>query len=142
MLHPMTTTPQHLFVYGSLRRDAPRSMHRLIARQSRFVGRATIPGRLYRIENYPGWVASDGDADQVVGELYRMIGDPAELLARLDDYEGCGETGPRATHFIREMHPVTLTDGRTIDAWIYRYAGPTTGLAPIAAGDWIHHQPG
>jgi len=144
MLRLMTTTPHHLFVYGSLRRDVPTpgSMHRLIAGRIRYIGRATIPGRLYRIGSYPGWVATDGNAEQVVGELYKMIGEPAELLARLDDYEGCDEAGPHATHFVREVHPITLTDGRTIDAWVYRYAGPTAALSPIATGDWTLHQPG
>jgi len=142
MLRSMTTTPDYLFVYGSLRRDVPRSMHRLIAGHTRYVGRATIPGRLYRIGRYPGWVATPGDAEHVVGEVYKVIGNPAELIARLDDYEGCGETGPGATHFLREAHPVTLADGRTVDAWVYRYAGPTRALTPLATGDWADARPG
>ncbi|MGA0846036.1 MAG: gamma-glutamylcyclotransferase family protein, partial [Luteolibacter sp.] len=70
-----------IFVYGTLRRGGC-NHHRLD--EASFVARATLPGRLYRIDWYPGMVA-DANAGEVVGEIYQI---DTSMLASLDDYEG------------------------------------------------------
>ena len=56
--HDVRKTKAYLFVYGTLRRDTNSEMFQLLARQADFVGGANYQGKLYKIDDYPGVVAS------------------------------------------------------------------------------------
>jgi gamma-glutamylcyclotransferase (GGCT)/AIG2-like uncharacterized protein YtfP len=58
------------------------------------------------------------------------------LLAKLDDYEGCGPSAPQPTLYIRVVRPITRPD-RTVDAWTYLYNRPVTGLKRIVSGRFL-----
>ncbi len=105
-------------------------MARRLGREARWLGRAQVEGRLYRITHYPGLVAGRG---VVVGDLYYFDG-PSEPPAWLDVYEGCD--GDATAEYRRESWPVTLTGGRCIAAWCYLYQRPTQGRARIRSGDF------
>jgi gamma-glutamylcyclotransferase (GGCT)/AIG2-like uncharacterized protein YtfP len=127
--------PEYLFVYGTLRRDAAGTPHPLLASGSLFVGEALCRGRLYRIDDYPGLVASSSPTDLVRGEVYE-IDEPRDLLPRLDDYEGCGPRFPRPTEFVRRSRAVWLDDNTLLAAWVYLYNRGTAGLVRIESGDF------
>jgi gamma-glutamylcyclotransferase (GGCT)/AIG2-like uncharacterized protein YtfP len=124
-----------LFVYGTLRRGCGHEMHRVLAFAAGFVDAARFRGRLYRVADYPGAIASDDPRDQVLGELYRLHA-PAAVLARLDAYEGVG-TALDPGEFERRIVRIEPSHGAGIDAWIYLYRRSTLGLERIHGGDYL-----
>lgn len=131
----MADVTQRLFVYGSLRSDAPRerasarSAFALLQAGASLAGRASIEGLLYAPSWYPALAPGAG---RVVGEVW-TIGDAA-LLARLDAYEG--------DSYVREavsarLEDGPLDDGRTVTAWAYRYIAPLAGVPLIPSGDYL-----
>jgi gamma-glutamylcyclotransferase (GGCT)/AIG2-like uncharacterized protein YtfP len=127
----------YLFVYGTLMRGARHPMGALLAEHAEFVGEAVFQGRLYRIGRYPGAVASAAPGDEVFGEVFRLHR-AADVLARLDVYEGCGPDWPQPTEFARARHRVMLADGAAIEAWAYLYNWPVAGFPQIASGRFLH----
>jgi gamma-glutamylcyclotransferase (GGCT)/AIG2-like uncharacterized protein YtfP len=73
----------HLFVYGTLRSGGGAAE---LLRGCRLVGTATVAGTLYDLGDYPALVL--GGDGRVEGEVWRC---PADLLRRLDEYEGVAE---------------------------------------------------
>lgn len=122
-------TTDLLFVYGTLRSDSGHEMHAELARVADLVGQATFRGRLYKLRDYPGAVASDDPADRVHGELYRLH-DPARTIPTLDEYEGCGP-GFVSSEFERVEADITLAGRDTVRAWIYVYRKPIGALSRI-----------
>lgn len=121
-------SPNLLFVYGSLRRNADGAPHPLL-REGRFLTAATVPGVLYRVNWYPGLVADEEGGSRVCGELFELPAErAAALLAALDDYEGSG--------FRRRQLHASAAGNSVGDAWVYEYVGPTQALALIPSGDY------
>lgn len=111
-----------LFVYGTLRRGEP--AHALLV-GAELVAAAvrTAPAfELLDLGEYPALVG--GGSTAVAGEVYAV---PSELLARLDEYEGCPEL------YVRR--PLRLASGRTAEAYHLRVAPPSPRR--IADGDWL-----
>lgn len=128
----------YLFVYGTLRRDSRSEMFHLLARHAVFVGDSTFQGKLFRVDYYPGVVASENPNDVVHGEVYKLIASDI-VLARLDDYEECGPGYPEPHEYIRRKQNVTLNgEGSVIPAWIYLYNRPIAGLELIPSGDFYN----
>jgi gamma-glutamylcyclotransferase (GGCT)/AIG2-like uncharacterized protein YtfP len=125
-----------LFVYGTLMRDFDHPMARMLSRNADFLGPARCRGRLYLVKHYPGLVLSDDERDVVHGEVYRLH-QPEALIAEFDMYEACGEGFPEPTQYIRQMLPLTLAGGATIEAWTYIYNWPVTELKRIASGRFM-----
>jgi gamma-glutamylcyclotransferase (GGCT)/AIG2-like uncharacterized protein YtfP len=129
-------SPGYLFVYGTLRRDINSEMYQLLARYGKFVGGATIQGKLYMVDYYPGLVPSDNLQDVVCGEVYKLSR-PDIALSRLDDYEKCGPTFSEPTEYVRRKQDVKLRSGEVISAWVYIFERPTVGLQLIESGDFL-----
>ena len=72
-----------LFVYGTLRRDNAHPMARDLESVSRFLGKATMAGRLYDFGWHPVLVSSSQEGECVHGHLVEML-DPEAVLMRLD----------------------------------------------------------
>ena len=103
--------PVPLFVYGSLKRDAPAKRHRLL-RDARFLNVASMAGTLYDLGRYPGVVRDSRRRGRVFGELYEIPDEVAQKALRaLDGYEG--------SEFDRQRVYVTLRDGKRRVAWAY-----------------------
>lgn len=132
----MPAAPQHLFVYGALRRQAGHPMFRRMVRHAVPLGAATWRGRLYRIAWYPGAVPSENPADTVVGEIYRLRS-PRLILPTLDRFENCFSGQRQPTEFRREEHAVRLADGTDISAWVYVYNRAVAERRRIASGDFL-----
>jgi gamma-glutamylcyclotransferase (GGCT)/AIG2-like uncharacterized protein YtfP len=126
---------QHLFVYGTLRRDLPYSRFDLLSRDARFLERARVQGTLLDLGRYPGLVPSTGPDDWVHGEVYTLAV-PRATLARLDAYEGCGPVDPEPHEFTRVATRAILNSGRPQTVWAYMYRGPTAGKPRVASGDY------
>jgi gamma-glutamylcyclotransferase (GGCT)/AIG2-like uncharacterized protein YtfP len=127
--------PNYLFVYGTLMQAYDHPMARLLSEQAERLGEGSCCGQLFRIKHYPGLIASNDARDRVFGELFRLR-ETKRLLAKLDDYEGCGPSAPQPTLYIRVTRPITLPD-RTVDAWVYLYNRPVSGLPRILSGRFL-----
>jgi gamma-glutamylcyclotransferase (GGCT)/AIG2-like uncharacterized protein YtfP len=120
-----------LFVYGSLRSDAPRERqaarraYACLAAGAVREGKATISGRLYAPDWFPAFVPDEGG--KVWGEVWRI--DNPGLLATLDGYEG--------EAYVRETGQATIEDGSRVTAWTYRYVADLAGVPLIASGDYL-----
>lgn len=97
------------------------------------VGPAIARGILYRVADYPGLVA--GPLGEVVGDLFALP-DPAMVLARLDEHEECSDHFPRPHEYRRERL-IVMTPQGPVEAWTYLYAWDTSGLEPVADGDFL-----
>jgi gamma-glutamylcyclotransferase (GGCT)/AIG2-like uncharacterized protein YtfP len=130
-----STDPPYLFVYGTLMQAYDHPMARLLSEQAERIGEGSCCGQLFQIKHYPGLIASSDVNDRVFGELFRLR-ETKTLLAKLDDYEGCGPSAPQPTLYIRVVRPITLPD-RTVDSWVYLYNRPVTGLERILSGRFL-----
>ncbi|NGP53507.1 gamma-glutamylcyclotransferase family protein [Thioalkalivibrio sp. XN8] len=124
-----------LFVYGSLRRDAPGSRHELLGDPAECLGRGRVRGRLLNLGAYPGLVHAVTREDWVLGELYEL-GD-RRALAGLDGYEDYDPHRPERSLFVRREANVVLDSGEIMTAWVYCYAGPMGRGRRIASGDYL-----
>lgn len=132
----MSTTPDRIFVYGTLMRGFDHPMSRLLSASAEFLGPAQGPGRLYLVAHYPGLLRPAAAGDTVHGELYRMQ-EPHALLAILDDYESCGPGYDAPTLYRRETIDVTLPDGRAMAAWTYIFNRPVNEPSRIMSGKFL-----
>jgi gamma-glutamylcyclotransferase (GGCT)/AIG2-like uncharacterized protein YtfP len=123
----------YLFVYGTLMRSSWHKMSRLLAQNTEFVGEATLQGRLYLIEDYPGVVPSNDPSELVYGEVYRLR-HPTSVLAELDRYETCGPGFSEPTEYQREVRMVQLVAGGTLEAHVYVYNWPVLESHRIMTG--------
>lgn len=128
-----------LFVYGTLRYQAKGKMSALLSGSASYLGEAHFQGKLYRIDYYPGVVASDHPEDLVVGDVFQLQS-PDVTLPELDDYEGIGPAYEEPYEYERCLLPVTLTNGQTMRCWIYLYRYSVEGLERIADGDFLAHK--
>lgn len=132
---PEPDVEEYLFVYGTLRRDCGNDLHRLIARNSDYVGMATFQGQMFHVADYPGIVSSENAADQVVGELY-LLSKTIKLLNVLDEYEEFDSEDLTASLFVREKVDVNLKE-KLINSFAYLYNRPVGSLKRIASGDFL-----
>jgi gamma-glutamylcyclotransferase (GGCT)/AIG2-like uncharacterized protein YtfP len=125
----------YLFVYGTLLSAAGHPMGARLRRESRLVGEASMPGRLYRISQYPGLVEEAAAQPWVAGEVY-ALNHPAASLTWLDAYEGIVPEAGARNEYERVERLVRLVSGEELTAWVYLYRQPVAGLQVIASGRW------
>jgi putative glutamine amidotransferase len=136
------------FVYGTLMPGhAPTCVADLVGR---FVplGRATVPGSLYDLGDYPGLMLHSGASpDERVGDgstspavfgvLVDVPDDPA-LVRRLDAYEGFDPAAPGRSLFCRVPAVARLlADGGAVDCQTYVYNRVPPPGRVVAGGDWL-----
>jgi gamma-glutamylcyclotransferase (GGCT)/AIG2-like uncharacterized protein YtfP len=126
----------HLFIYGTLLSGAGHSMHSVLARHAELVGEGFFNARLYRVGTYPGAVPSREPHDRVFGEVYRLR-EAADLLFKLDEYEGCGPEAAAPTEYVRSTARIALTNDTIVHAWIYVYNRPIHRLERIRSGFFL-----
>jgi gamma-glutamylcyclotransferase (GGCT)/AIG2-like uncharacterized protein YtfP len=112
-------SPNLLFVYGTLRSEFDNRYARLLRKQATLIGRATVPGAIYRVDHYPGYRPEP--AGEVHGELYELH--DAAMLETLDDYEG--------SEF--ERVAIQVNGG---SAWIYHFKEEPAPGSRIESGDF------
>ena len=121
---------KHLvFVYGTLRRGGARAMPEVFP-GAKFVGRASVRGRLYDLGAYPCLRLDDSDS-RVTGEVYEV---DDEILDRMDGIEA-------ADDYRRRRVEVSLDAGGSA-CWVYapeREAEFYSQYPLVASGDWIEH---
>jgi pyruvate carboxylase len=132
---PEPDVAEYLFVYGTLRRDCGNDLHRLIARNSDYIGMATYQGKMYQVADYPGIVASESVSDVVVGELY-LLSNTIKLLNVLDEYEEFDPTNEAKSLFVRKEVTVDMK-GESFTSYAYVYNRPVDEKTFISSGDYL-----
>lgn len=119
--------PEHLFVYGTLRRGC--ANHRQL-RAAQYIDRAHTlhPCALY-VDDYP-YLNPNQPVGPVHGELYRVT---PELLTQLDEFEGVPDL------YTRARIAITTPDSAPILAWTYIRDSSAGRLLPH--GDYLQSQP-
>ena len=124
------------FFYGTLMTPFHGAARLRVDQHLAYTGRGTIAGALFDLGIYPAAVpASDA---RVWGEVYRMT-HPAIVLQALDELEGCRADEPESSLYTRALTPVTMQDGRLVDAWAYFYNAPLGRAERIHSGDYLEH---
>jgi len=118
----------YLFVYGTLKSNFRNRYARRLRREAQFLGRAEMPGRLYRVKWYPGLRPARQSEESVIGEVFHLR-QPVPMLRTLDEYEGKHD-------YARELHTATLANGRRLRCWVYMYRIPLAERRRVASGEW------
>lgn len=126
----MEAPPETVFVYGTLRRGG--SNHFRMA-GAEFVTEATVAGRLYRIDWYPGHVLDDA-GDEIHGEIFTV---GAGLLAALDVFEGLSAGEIEGSEYRRVRASAIRRDSRPTEAWVWEWLGMTDESHRLADGRWL-----
>jgi gamma-glutamylcyclotransferase (GGCT)/AIG2-like uncharacterized protein YtfP len=128
---------EYLFVYGTLRRDAPPTEYHTRIRQfCAYVTTGEMQGQLYDLGDYPGAVESDNPDDTVQGKVYRLL-DADAVLPTLDVYEGCDPNSPVPHEYRRKQLSIRTTSGETIIAWVYVYQYDVLPRTRILGGNYL-----
>ncbi|MFT7120458.1 MAG: gamma-glutamylcyclotransferase (GGCT)/AIG2-like uncharacterized protein YtfP [Neolewinella sp.] len=129
----------HLFVYGTLLTGIPSSMSRFLLRRARLVGKATIPGKLYDLGMYPGYIP--GDAGTVKGELFLLNETQAvQTMEMLNAYESV--TGAPEDEYKKVTVKAKVGDGGSFEAMTYEFTKSVEGKMVIPLGDYGAYYPG
>lgn len=129
----MDSSPQLVFVYGTLRREG--SNHFRMA-GAEFISPGTITGRMYRIDWYPGLVL-DPAGDEIHGEVYSV---GPELLSALDVFEGLSAGEMEGSEYRRVQTTVMKQDSQTTTAWVWEWLGMVEEGQRIRDGDWLKEE--
>lgn len=128
---------EYLFVYGSLRQDIPNNQSHRIKPFCRFVQNGFVYGKLFNVSYYPGAVAEPRQQHKVLGNIFEIIKQPAQLFRELDEYEECSVNHRRPHEFIRVKIKVFSTNKELeLTAWTYFYTFSTQNLQFIESGDY------
>jgi gamma-glutamylcyclotransferase (GGCT)/AIG2-like uncharacterized protein YtfP len=95
------------------------------------VGECLLRGALYDAGFYPGLVDAPG---AVRGELWRCLAPTA--LELLDGWEDYYPDALSESMYVRRRVKLIAPQ---CDAWVYYWNLSTSGLQPIASGDWREH---
>lgn len=121
-----------LFVYGTLKEGFNNPFATKLRSESSFVGTGYFPGRLYRVDWFPGAVHLPEEKSRVWGEVYHVF-DFEKLILQLDEYEEVLDDEV-ASLYLRRQIPVVLDNGRQLICWTYTYNQPTENLPLIEDG--------
>lgn len=128
-----------VFFYGTLMSGFQRPGRARLDRVLNPVGRGWISAALFDLGLYPAAIPAT-DA-RIWGEVYQML-DTESVLQALDDIEGYRADEPDLSLYTRVQTPVTLSDGRLAEAWVYFYNAPLGRAERIESGDYLEHLTG
>lgn len=123
-----------VFVYGTLRTGAS---NRFRMDRGESLGPASVRGRLYAIDWYPGLVL-DGSAGPVRGELFAV---DAAHLRELDAFEGIPAGAMEGAEYRRVRSAVDTPSGGCRSAWLWEWLGPIDETSQLPEGDWLGRAP-
>ena len=101
-----------IFVYGTLKRAFNNEFARFLHSNASFFGEATVKGKLYLMDWYPGLILS-GDGYDVYGEVFEIEHNIKEVSEMLDDYEGVAEG------LYKKVEASVLVNNETVNMSLY-----------------------
>lgn len=133
----MSLDCRHVFVYGTLRQGFSNPGRAILRQHARFVDDARTEGALHDLGAYPALCLPEGEPDAVQGEVYELVDEPEQGLAKLDRYEGARGADPLP--YERRRRTIELADGGSVDAWLYVWTESPPDGSRIEGGDWVEH---
>jgi gamma-glutamylcyclotransferase (GGCT)/AIG2-like uncharacterized protein YtfP len=127
---------EQVFFYGTLRTGFNRTTRAGIDAFLKFIGSASIGGKLFDLGIYPAAVPATDS--RVWGEVFEMI-DPPKVLDALDRIEGHRPAEPERSLYNRVEVAATMDDGRSEKVWVYFYNAPLGRAPRIRSGDYLKH---
>jgi gamma-glutamylcyclotransferase (GGCT)/AIG2-like uncharacterized protein YtfP len=127
-----------IFFYGTLMTPFNRPGRTRIDSQLMFEAHGRIAAVLFDLGMYPAAVPADHHNARVRGEVYQMT-NAAAVLQVLDEIEGYSLSEPDTSLYTRRLTPVTLDDGRIVNAWAYFYNAPLGRAERIDSGDYLEY---
>ena len=109
-------------------------MARRLAGSARFIGAATIGGRLYNLGRFPGLKEPLDESNVVHGDVYDLGAKANVTLREMDAYENA--ESPPPTPYEREQASVRMADGSELIVWVYWYRGAVREEQFIASGSY------
>ena len=132
---------EHLFVYGTLLSGAEdalgAAMRARLARESSFLGPASMPGCLYDLGDYPGFVEAEPRSRTLVTGEVRQLRDVETTFSWLDAYEDVDPANPATGLYRRVPQLALLDDGRAVRCWVYVINQSPAKEDLIAGGCWL-----
>ncbi len=128
---------EFIFVYGTLRKDTALNKHYMLEPDCSYYSEATMQGKLYDVDGYPGAILSDNPRDIVYGDVYKIT-NGAFVFSQLDNYESCSDNYPKPQEYRREKLNISLSNGRKISAWVYLFNHHILNLKQIVSGDYLN----
>ncbi len=125
---------KHLFVYGSLLSGTQSQMAKFLLEGNEFVGETHLPGKLYDLGRYPGFIYDEKAPEMVYGHLFAIL-DPAHVFGVLDHFEGINHQEPIQSEYLR-IQILHRFEGREIEVHFYHYNLSPEGLPLITSGDY------
>jgi gamma-glutamylcyclotransferase (GGCT)/AIG2-like uncharacterized protein YtfP len=127
---------EYLFVYGTLLKNSGHPMAEFISKNAKLLGKATLRGKLFLVDYYPGSIVSKNKNERVKGEVYGFES-VENFFHKLDEYEEFDPQNPEKSEFIRKKVDVELLKNHeNLKVWTYLYNFPTQFLTPIVSGDF------
>lgn len=132
----------HLFVYGTLLSDARdtlgAAMRARLHSEADLIGKASTPGRLYDLGDYPGLVEAEprGARDLISGEVL-ALNDATITFRWLDLYEDVDPVNPSAGLYRRVPQLALLGDQSALRCWVYVLNAVPSDAPLIAGGCWL-----
>ena len=146
-LAPKEEVPEHIAVYGTLRKDVGKQyvlLQQEEATEPVCIGK--IKGQLIGLGGFPGLIDTPLVKKQgltVYVEVHRILEGKAKgLLHNLDRYEGYRPRDINSSLFIRKK--VKLLEPKDLLVWVYYYAivPASDRYWPIKDGDWLMYMTG
>jgi gamma-glutamylcyclotransferase (GGCT)/AIG2-like uncharacterized protein YtfP len=71
----------------------------------------------------------------IIGQIFELP-DAADVIKKLDEYEGFDPAHPQGSLFVRKRSLVTSANGKRVWCWIYVYNRPLGNAPALAGGDF------
>jgi|SRR5579875_1392761 len=111
--------PELLFIYGTLHPDRAPAEIAGVVRQLAPLGTGTIRARMHRFSEYPAIKIDTKNGSRISGHVFQV---PDEaVLRQIDEYEDFYPAEIEKSLFQRKPVRVRMTDGSTVQAWVYEY---------------------
>ena len=136
-------TPEHIFVYGTLRRCCSMHYRMGLDQATKYVGPGFLRGEMYDCGEYPGIrvrYGSDPDGPWIRGDLLRITDE--DVIPALDCYEGYSKEDPAGSLYKRTWCFVAGRQGGSvrIRSWVYEYNKQFSDKPIVKSGDWITYE--
>lgn len=124
-----------LFAYGFLKtrfHGSPKTETPDI--NGELVAEGHYPGRIYRVNVFPGVIFDPDSGATVKGEVFKLH-TPEETLHLLDKYENAKPLVELDPDYERRLRPVTTSQG-VFECWVYEYIRPVSPATEITTGEF------
>ena len=128
---------EHLVVYGTLLLGIKSQMAQFLESNSRFLGALYVPGLLYDLGHYPGFIYDLNAPEKVFCHLFEIIV-PKAVFPILDQYEMIDPFKAENNEYRRTKIPIEF-EQKTMESWVYEYNFPTSGLRKITGGNYLEY---